>query len=86
MSDGLALFGVKPSKSELEPDRRPTPISDRQVDLLRKGLGAREVTTMTDRQADVDRAAGRPVASRRALMQEEALKALWRELAQVKAV
>lgn len=76
MSDELALFAEEPSNSAPEPDRRPTPISDWQVELLRKALDARGLTTMAERQAVVEESVGHPVESLRALTQEEALQAL----------
>lgn len=49
------------------------PISDWQVDLLRRALDARGLTSMADRRAAIETAAGREVPSLRALTQEEAL-------------
>lgn len=49
------------------------PISDWQVDLLRRALDARGLTSMPDRRAAIETAAGREVPSLRALTQEEAL-------------
>jgi len=67
------LFGDEPTTPE--PVAQPTapPISDWQVDLLRKALDARGLTSMADRQAAIETAAGREVPSLRALTQEEAL-------------
>lgn len=55
------------------PQQQPTPVSDWQVDLLRKALDARGLTTMADRQQVIEAAAGRPVASLRDLTQDKAL-------------
>lgn len=49
------------------------PVSDWQVDLLRRALDARGLTSMADRRAAIETAAGREVPSLRALTQEEAL-------------
>ena len=54
----------------------PPPVSDWQVDLLRKVLDARGLASMPERQAAIESAAGREVPSLRALTQEEALRIL----------
>lgn len=76
MSDELSLFGDEPTTPE--PVAQPTapPISDWQVDLLRKALDARGHTSMIERQIAIEAAAGREVPSLRALTQEEALSIL----------
>lgn len=76
MSDELSLFGDEPTTPE--PVAQPTapPISDWQVDLLRKALDARGLTSMIERQTAIEAAAGREVPSLRALTQEEALSIL----------
>lgn len=76
MSDELSLFGDEPTTPE--PVAQPTapPVSDWQVDLLRKALDARGLTSMAERQTAIETAAGREVSSLRALTQEEALSIL----------
>ena len=76
MADELSLFGEEPPEQLPDVGLRPTPISDWQVDLLRKALDARGLTAMADRQAVVQEAVGHPVESLRHLSQEEALRAL----------
>ncbi|MCL3836268.1 hypothetical protein [Aeromicrobium duanguangcaii] len=76
MSEELSLFGDEPVNPK-RPDL-PTPISDWQVDLLRKALDARGLTGMTDRQKAIEAAAGRPVESLRSLTRDEALQVLSR--------
>ena len=56
----------------------PTPIADWQVDLLRKALDARGLTSMSDRQQAIASAAGRTVESLRALTHDEGLQVLSR--------
>ena len=73
MSDELSLFGDEPATPEPVAQPMAPPISDWQVDLLRKALDARGLTSMADRQAAIETAAGREVSSLRALTQEEAL-------------
>lgn len=76
MSDELSLFDDEPTTPE--PVAQPTvpPISDWQVDLLRKALDARGITSMIERQTAIEAAAGREVPSLRELTQEEALSIL----------
>ena len=56
--------------------RAPSPITDWQVDLLRRALDARGLTSMAERQRAIECAVGRAVESLRALTHEEALNAL----------
>lgn len=51
-------------------------VSNWQVDLLRKSLDARGLTSMAERQAAIEAVVGREVPSLRALTQEEALSVL----------
>lgn len=76
MSDELSLFGDDPAESAPAAPTKSPPVSDWQVDLLRKALDGRGLTTMTDRQQAIEAAAARPVESLRALTQEEALSVL----------
>lgn len=76
MSDELSLFGDEPTASEPVAMPEPPPVSDWQVDLLRKALDARGLASMVERQAAIEPAAGREVPSLRALTQEEALRIL----------
>ncbi|MBC9225938.1 hypothetical protein GL325_06375 [Aeromicrobium sp. 636] len=77
MSDELSLFGDETSTPE-PADQEPAPISDWQVQLLRKALDSRGLTEMVDRQKAIETAAGRPVESLRSLSHEEALQVLAR--------
>ena len=77
MHEELSLFGEDPVEPE-RPKDQPPPISDWQVDLLRKALDARGLTEMADRQKAIEAAAGRAVESLRTLTQEEALEVLSR--------
>ncbi|KQP66909.1 hypothetical protein ASF47_04170 [Nocardioides sp. Leaf285] len=60
------------------------PIADWQIDLLRKALDARGLTTMSERQSAIEAAAGRRVESLRTLTHDEGLHVLSR-LAQAPA-
>ena len=61
MSEDLSLFGDDEQSAPVEPPRAPTPIADWQIDLLRKALNARGLTTMEERQQAIESAAGRTV-------------------------
>lgn len=78
VSDDLSLFGDDEAPATQGIEAAPAPIADWQIDLLRKALDARELTTMTERQKAIETAAGRPVESLRALTHEEALQVLAR--------
>jgi DNA polymerase-3 subunit epsilon len=78
VSDDLSLFGDEPSPPSAETPAAPTPIADWQVDLLRKALDARGLTSMDDRQRAIESAAGRSVESLRALTHDEGLQVLSR--------
>lgn len=73
MSIDQSLFGDEP---EPEPAAAPAPavaaITDWQVDLLRKALDARALPDMAARQAAIEQAAGRSLASLRELTFDEA--------------
>ena len=58
--------------------KSPTPIADWQVDMLRKAVEARGLTSMTDRQQAIESAAGRAVESLRSLSHDEGLQVLSR--------
>lgn len=79
MSDDLSLFGddAPVAPASVAPPAS-APISDWQIDLLRKALDARGLTSMSDRQAAIELAAGRTVESLRALTHEEGLRVLSR--------
>lgn len=77
VSDDLVLFGDDDRQDDRGPVR-PAPITDWQIDLLRKALDARGLATMEDRQRAIQDAAGRPVESLRSLTHDEALQVLAR--------
>lgn len=76
MLDEPSLFGDdEPAQPEpVQP--APAPIADWQVDMLRKSLDARGVTTMAERQEVIEEAVGRSVESLRSLTHEEGLRVL----------
>ena len=74
MNDDLSLFGEGTPSDH--PQRAAEPITQWQVDLLRKALDARGLQTMEDRQQAIEDAAGRPVQSLRALTHDEAMTVL----------
>ncbi|HSX65929.1 hypothetical protein [Nocardioides sp.] len=78
MSDDLSLFGDDEPEAPTEAPSEPTPISDWQIDLLRKALDARGLISMTERQQAIETAAERQVESLRALSHHEALAVLSR--------
>ncbi len=78
MTDDLSLFGDDARPEPVKTPKAPTPIADWQVDLLRKALDARGLTSMQHRQEAIEMAAGRPVESLRALTHEEGLQVLSR--------
>ncbi|MDT9591598.1 hypothetical protein RDV89_00870 [Nocardioides zeae] len=78
MSDDLSLFGDDPRPAPVDAPKTPTPIADWQVDLLRRALDARGLTSMADRQQAIESAAGRAVESLRALTLDEGLQVLSR--------
>ena len=71
------VFGDEPTpEAPIAP--AVTPIAEWQIDLLRKALDARGLTTMSERQSAIEAAAGRPVESLRALTHDEGLQVLSR--------
>lgn len=78
MSEDLSLFGDDEQSAPVEPPRAPTPIADWQIDLLRKALNARGLTTMEERQQAIESAAGRTVTSLRSLTLDEGMQVLSR--------
>ena len=76
VSDDLSLFGDDAPSVPVKPATTVTTIADWQIDLLRKALDARGLTTMFDRQQAVESAAGRAVQSPRALTHDEAMRVL----------
>lgn len=79
MSDDLSLFGDDDPEELAHPVQHVEPLaSGWQIDLLRKALDARGLTTQAERQAAIDAAANRPVDSLRALTHEGALRVLSR--------
>jgi DNA polymerase-3 subunit epsilon len=78
VSGDLSLFGDDEPEQPATTARVEPPIADWQVDLLRKALDARGLTTQGERQAAIAEHAGRPVESLRVLTHEEALRVLSR--------
>ena len=78
MSDDLSLFGDDDRAARTPTVSAPAPAADWQIDLLRKALDARGLTSLTERQQAIEAAAGRPIESLRALTDEEALRVLSR--------
>ncbi|WP_166139833.1 hypothetical protein [Nocardioides ochotonae] len=77
MNDELSLFGDEPTPdAPIAP--AVTPIAEWQINLLRKALDARSLTTMSERQSVIEAAAGRSVESLRALTHDEGLQVLSR--------
>ncbi|WP_459976109.1 hypothetical protein, partial [Nocardioides pyridinolyticus] len=77
MTGDLSLFGDdEPDEPATRTTPTTTPAASWQVDLLRKALDGRGMTTMAERQGAIEDAIGRPVESLRALTSEEALRAL----------
>jgi hypothetical protein len=69
-----SLFGDEPETPSAVPvPPAAAPIRDWQIDLLRKALDARGLTTMAERQTMIEELAGRPVSALRDLTQDEAL-------------
>ena len=54
----------------------PAPVKEWQVELLRKALDSRGLQSMDDRQRLVEGHVGRPIASLRAMTQDEAMSLL----------
>ena len=77
MNDEPSLFGEEPTPDAPVPPA-VTPFADWQIDLLRKALGSRGLTTMSERQSAIEPAAHRPVESLRALTHDEGLQVLSR--------
>lgn len=80
MSDDLSLFGDDdpglPEPTAAPSQRAPAPVSDWQIDLIRKALDARGLAEMAARQERVEQVVGRALASLRDLSSEEALAVL----------
>lgn len=76
MPDELSLFGDDEPAPTPVNAVMPSAIADWQIDLLRKALDARGLTSMSERQQAIEAAAGRSVESLRALTQEEGLRVL----------
>ncbi|GCD90184.1 hypothetical protein [Nocardioides sp. LS1] len=76
MSDDPSLFGDDAPGVPSEPVNAPWPITDWQVDLLRRALDARGLTSMAERQQAIECVAGRAVESLRALSHDEARNVL----------
>lgn len=70
-----SLFGDEPEAVRAV-DPSPAMIKDSKVDLIRKALDARGLTSMIARQSLIEQLAGRPIDSLRALNQPEALSLL----------
>ena len=78
MSDDPSLFGDDEPAQPAPAAPTPAPIAGWQVDLLRKALDARGLTTMEERQQAIEAAVEHPVESLRSLSQDEALRVLSR--------
>lgn len=78
MSDDPSLFGDDEPAIPPTQVSAPAPIADWQVDLLRKALDARGLTTMEARQQAIESAAGRKVTSLRSLTHDEGMQVLSR--------
>lgn len=78
MSGDVALFGDEEPQVAAAVPSAPTPVADWQVDLLRKALDARGLSTMAERQQAVATVVGRSVESLRGLTHDEAMIALTR--------
>ncbi|WP_372733376.1 hypothetical protein [Nocardioides sp.] len=78
MTDDLSLFGADEPAVPPNQVSAPAPITDWQVDLLRKALDARGHTTMEERQQAIESAAGRKVTSLRSLAHDEGMQVLSR--------
>ena len=78
MSDDLSLFDDDAKPAPVDPPKAPTPIAGWQVDLLRKALDVRGLSTMEERQQAIESAAGRSVASLRELTHDEGMHVLSR--------
>src|SRR4051794_26023970 len=78
MSGHLSLFGDDQSNEPVQPVRSEAPIADWLVDLLRKALTARGLTTVAERRKAIEGVAERPVESLRSLTRAEALRVLER--------
>ena len=76
MTDDLSLFGDDEPADKQTQVSAPPPIADWQVELLRKALESRGLTSMSERQQAIEVAAGRPVESLRALTSDEAMAVL----------
>lgn len=70
MSEPLSLFGEDPEPATAR--ERRDPVVEWQLDHIRRGLDARGISDMGDRQAFVVKFAGRHVASLRELTYTEA--------------
>lgn len=78
MTNDLALFGDDEASAPVEPSSQPSLVANWQVDLLRKALDRRGLTSMADRQKSIEAAAGRSVESLRTLTHDEAMAVLTR--------
>lgn len=74
--DEPSLFGDDEPTQQEAAQPAPSPVADWQVDMLRKALDARGLTTMTERQQVIEEAVGRSVESLRMLTHEEGLRVL----------
>ena len=76
MSNDLSLFGDDEPALPQHQVSAPASVADWQVDLLRKALDARGLTSMEDRKRAVEGAAGRTVRTLRDLTHDEAIRVL----------
>lgn len=75
MSETPSLFGDEPT-NPAEQAAEPMPITDWLVEKLRQALDSEGLSSMALRQERIERAAGRPVESLRALTYQEGVKVL----------
>ena len=80
MTSDLGLFGNDPADENPTPSapplERPNAAAAWQIDKLRAALDAQGLSSMTDRQALIERLARRPVPSLRDLTSAEALSVM----------
>lgn len=72
----MSLFGDDEPADQESTQPVPAQAADWQVDLLRKALDTRGLTSMEDRRVAIEAAAGRAVESLRSLTRDEAFSVL----------
>lgn len=71
-----SLFGDEPEAPSAVSVPSAAPIRDWQIELLRKALDARGLTTMAERQTLIEQLAGHPVSALRDLTHDDAMALL----------